>query len=82
MGATEDSSCWPVIATWVASLPFVTWMMRGYVEAVPEELEAGRNDRRVHPYPSVHACGRAPTRAWYRPHYLPSFHSWNEYSLA
>ena len=64
-------------------LPFVTWMIRGYVEAVPEELEQAA---------MIDGCTRI--QAFMRvtlPLLAPGFvstsvfaflHSWNEYTLA
>ena len=60
-------------------LPFVTWMMRGYVEAVPEELEqAAMIDgcTRIQAFMRVTLPLLAPGSVF------AFLHSWNEYTLA
>lgn len=64
-------------------LPFVTWMMRGYVEAVPEELEQAamidgctRIQAFMHVTLPLLAPGLVSTSVF------AFLHSWNEYTLA
>lgn len=64
-------------------LPFVTWMMRGYVEAVPEELEqAAMIDgcTRVQAFMRVTLPLLAPGLV--STSVFAFLHSWNEYTLA
>lgn len=64
-------------------LPFVTWMMRGYVEAVPEELEQAAM---IDGYTRIQAFMRV-TLPLLAPGLVSTsvfafLHSWNEYTLA
>ena len=64
-------------------LPFVTWMMRGYVEAVPEELEQAAM---IDGCPRIQAFMRV-TLPLLAPGLVSTsvfafLHSWNEYTLA
>lgn len=64
-------------------LPFVTWMMRGYVEAVPEELEqAAMIDgcTRIQAFMRVTLPLLAPGLV--STSVFAFLHSWNEYTLA
>lgn len=64
-------------------LPFVTWMMRGYVEAVPEELEqAAMIDgcTRIQAFLRVTLPLLAPGLV--STSVFAFLHSWNEYTLA
>ena len=64
-------------------LPFVTWMMRGYVEAVPEELEqAAMIDgcTRIQAFMRVTLPILAPGLV--STSVFAFLHSWNEYTLA
>lgn len=64
-------------------LPFVTWMMRGYVEAVPEELEqAAMIDgcTRIQAFMRVTLPLLAPGLV--STSVFSFLHSWNEYTLA
>ena len=64
-------------------LPFVTWMMRGYVEAVPEELEqAAMIDgcTRIQAFMRVTLPVLAPGLV--STSVFAFLHSWNEYTLA
>lgn len=64
-------------------LPFVTWMMRGYVEAVPEELEqAAMIDgcTRIQAFIRVTLPLLAPGLV--STSVFAFLHSWNEYTLA
>ena len=64
-------------------LPFVTWMMRGYVEAVPEELEqAAMIDgcTRIQAFRRVTLPLLAPGLV--STSVFAFLHSWNEYTLA
>ena len=64
-------------------LPFVTWMMRGYVEAVPEELEqAAMIDgcTRIQAFMRVTLPLLAPGLV--STSVVAFLHSWNEYTLA
>ena len=64
-------------------LPFVTWMMRGYVEAVPEELEqAAMIDgcTRIQAFVRVTLPLLAPGLV--STSVFAFLHSWNEYTLA
>ena len=64
-------------------LPFVTWMMRGYVEAVPEELEqAAMIDgcTRIQAFMRVTLPLLAPVLV--STSVFAFLHSWNEYTLA
>lgn len=64
-------------------LPFVTWMMRGYVEAVPEELEqAAMVDgcTRIQAFMRVTLPLLAPGLV--STSVFAFLHSWNEYTLA
>ena len=64
-------------------LPFVTWMMRGYVEAVPEELEqAAMIDGCTHIQAFMRVTLPLLAPGLVSTSVFAFLHSWNEYTLA
>lgn len=64
-------------------LPFVTWMMRGYVEAVPEELEqAAMIDGCTRIQASMRVTLPLLAPGLVSTSVFAFLHSWNEYTLA